>query len=206
MKQTKNIEAGAAEIAGTRARLSGTTHGASVLPTGVRTRSPFAGRHDECRAGRDMATGQELNYNTGASALDMALEIFGAGTVVVDATYTGWSQSSAIYSAGDSIAPGATPSDRGVILSTGRATTTRSRTAIRTEAPAHRPTPADPTTTPLLNAAAGTNTYDAAILEVDFIPTGNVMTLQFQFASEEYPEFTGSTFNDIFAIWMNGTS
>jgi hypothetical protein len=27
-----------------------------------------------------MATGQELNYNTGASALDMALEIFGAGT------------------------------------------------------------------------------------------------------------------------------
>jgi hypothetical protein len=32
------------------------------------------------------------------------------------------------------------------------------------------------------------------------------MTLQFQFASEEYPEFTGSTFNDIFAIWMNGTS
>ena len=68
-----------------------------------------------------MATGQELNYTTGASALDMALEIFGAGTVVVDATYTGWSQSSAIYSGGDSIAPGATPSDSGVILSTGRA-------------------------------------------------------------------------------------
>jgi hypothetical protein len=44
-----------------------------------------------------MATGQELNYNTGASALDMALEIFGAGTLVVDATYTGWSQSSAIF-------------------------------------------------------------------------------------------------------------
>jgi hypothetical protein len=69
-----------------------------------------------------MATGQELNYNTGASALDMALEIFGAGTVVVDATYTGWSQSSAIFTGGDSIAPGATPADSGVILSTGRAT------------------------------------------------------------------------------------
>jgi hypothetical protein len=36
-----------------------------------------------------MATGQELNYNTGASALDMALEIFGAGTMVVDARYFG---------------------------------------------------------------------------------------------------------------------
>ena len=30
------------------------------------------------------------------------------------------------------------------------------------------------------------------------------MSLQFQFASEEYPEFTGSAFNDLFAIWMNG--
>jgi hypothetical protein len=69
-----------------------------------------------------MATGQELNYNTGASALDMALEIFGAGTIVDDARYFGWSQSSAIFTGGDTIAPGATPADSGVILSTGRAT------------------------------------------------------------------------------------
>ncbi|MCU4651687.1 choice-of-anchor L domain-containing protein [Roseibacterium sp. SDUM158016] len=152
-----------------------------------------------------MATGQELNYNTGASALDMALEIFGEGTVVVDATYSGWSQSSAIYSGGDSIAPGATPSDSGVILSTGRATNYTQSSGDPNRSGATSTNTSGPNNDAQLNAAAGTSTFDAAILEVDFIPTGNVMSLQFQFASEEYPEFTGSTFNDIFAIWMNGT-
>jgi hypothetical protein len=123
--------------------------------------------------------------------------------VVVDATYTGWSQSSAIFTGGDSIAPGATPADSGVILSTGRARTTPVQRRSEPQRQHSRPIPRDRTTT-LLNAAAG-QTFDGAILEVDFIPTGNVMTLQFQFASEEYPEYTGSTFNDIFAIWMNGS-
>jgi hypothetical protein len=118
----KNIEAGAAEIAGHGQGNSETTsHHPTVNGDAVRP-VPVLRRLLECRAGHDMATGQELNYNTGASALDMALEIFGAGTMVVDATYTGWSQSSAIFTGGDSIAPGATPSDSGVILSTGRAT------------------------------------------------------------------------------------
>jgi hypothetical protein len=151
-----------------------------------------------------MATGQELNYNTGASALDMALEIFGAGTLVDDARYFGWSQSSAIFTGGDSIAPGATPADSGVILSTGRATNyTQSSGDPNRSASTSTNTPGV-NNDAQLNAAAGAPTFDGAILEVDFIPTGNVMSLQFQFASEEYPEFAGSQFNDIFAIWMNG--
>jgi hypothetical protein len=152
-----------------------------------------------------MATGQELNYNTGASALDMALEIFGAGTVVVDATYTGWSQSSAIFTGGDSIAPGATPADSGVILSTGRATNYTQSSGDPNRSASTSTNTSGPNNDPQLNAAAGAGTFDAAILEVDFIPTGNVMSLQFQFASEEYPEYTGSAFNDVFAIWINGT-
>lgn len=151
-----------------------------------------------------MATGQELNYDTGASALDMALEIFGPGTLVDDARYTGWSQSSAIFTGGDAIAPGATPADTGVILSTGRVTNyTQSNGDPNRSGSTSTNTPGV-NNDAQLNAAAGTSTFDAAILEVDFIPTGNVMSLQFQFASEEYPEFAGSAFNDIFGIWMNG--
>lgn len=152
-----------------------------------------------------MATGQELTYNTGASALDMALEIFGAGTLVDDARYFGWSQSSAIYSGGDSIAPGATPSDRGVILSTGRVTSYTQSSGDPNRSASTSTNTSGPDNDAQLNAVAGATTFDAAILEVDFIPTGNVMSLQFQFASEEYPEFTGSEFNDLFAIWMNGS-
>lgn len=67
-----------------------------------------------------MATGAELTYNTGASALAMANAIFGTGVSVVNASYSGDSRASAIYSNGDALAPGVTPSDSGVILSTGQ--------------------------------------------------------------------------------------
>jgi hypothetical protein len=151
-----------------------------------------------------MATGQELNYNTSASAFAMAQEIFGEGTIVVDATYIGWSGSSAIYSGGDAISPEATPSDRGVILSTGRATDyTQSSGDPNRSAGTSTNTPGRDNDA-LLNAAAGAPTFDASILEVEFIPTGNLMSLQFLFSSEEYPEYSSSQFNDIVGFWING--
>lgn len=68
-----------------------------------------------------MVTPAELPINTSASAMQMANAIFGDGVTVVNASYTGANGSSGIYSNGDSIAPGVTPSDSGVILSTGNA-------------------------------------------------------------------------------------
>lgn len=68
-----------------------------------------------------MAITSELPIDTGASAMDMANAMFGAGISVLDASYQGAVQASGIYSQGDSVAPGVTPSDSGVILSTGRA-------------------------------------------------------------------------------------
>ena len=68
-----------------------------------------------------MARAAELSYNTSATAMQMAQTIFGDGVTVVSASYTGAPASSAIYSKGDSISPEATPSDTGVILSTGNA-------------------------------------------------------------------------------------
>ncbi len=55
------------------------------------------------------------------------------------------------------------------------------------------------------NDAAGARTYDAAYLDVDFIPTGDTMSMQFVFSSEEYPEFTNSVYQDLFAVWVNGS-
>ncbi|MGX0975945.1 hypothetical protein ACSSVY_001659, partial [Roseovarius sp. MBR-51] len=48
-------------------------------------------------------------------------------------------------------------------------------------------------------------TYDASFLDVDFIPTGDVMTMQFVFSSEEYPEFAVGAFQDFFGVWINGS-
>lgn len=41
---------------------------------------------------------------------------------------------------------------------------------------------------------------DGAVLEIDFIPAKDSVTLSFVFGSEEYPEFTGKEFNDVFKI------
>ena len=54
------------------------------------------------------------------------------------------------------------------------------------------------------NNAAGGRTYDAATLDVDFIPDSNVLTMQFVFSSEEYPEFANSIYQDFFGVWVNG--
>ncbi len=55
------------------------------------------------------------------------------------------------------------------------------------------------------NAAAGANTYDASFLEVDFTSaTAGFMTMQFVFASEEYPGYVNSLYHDMVGVWING--
>ncbi len=47
-------------------------------------------------------------------------------------------------------------------------------------------------------------TEDAAILEFDFVPLGDTISFNYQFTSEEYPEFVCQTFNDVFAFFLSG--
>lgn len=138
----------------------------------------------------------------------MANTIFGDGVDVVSASYTGDSRSAAIYSNGDSLSSEATPSDTGVILSTGRADGFTNSSSWYSSDPNRSSSTSTDTkgvdNNADFNAAVGSNTYDAAWLDVDFIPTGDVMTVSFTFASEEYPEYAGSIYNDMFVVWVNG--
>ncbi|MEC7256272.1 MAG: Hint domain-containing protein [Pseudomonadota bacterium] len=54
------------------------------------------------------------------------------------------------------------------------------------------------------NAIAGTRTYDASFLEIEFVPQGDTMTIDFVLSSEEYPEYIASNFNDVIGVWVNG--
>lgn len=150
-----------------------------------------------------MAAAGELSINAGASAYNMANAIMGDGITVVSASYTGDSRSSGTYSGGDSTAPGATPGDTGVILSTGKAhdftnfhgqSNNASETSTNTRGVDNDAG---------FNSIAGGNTYDAAILDIDFIPTGDTMTMQFTLSSEEYAGNLGA-FSDIIGVWING--
>ena len=151
-----------------------------------------------------MATGQELPINTGATALQMAQSIFGPGVTVQSAVYSGDPASSGIYSNGDAVSAAVTPGNSGVILSTGnlRDFTQGSGDPNRSGGTSSNTAGID--NNPLFNALAGGSTFDAAILTTTFIPTTNFLSIQFTFASEEYPEFTGSIYNDAVGIWING--
>jgi len=155
-----------------------------------------------------MPIANELTINTSASALDMANSIFGDGITVTSASFQGDAVQSGIYSGALSTISGIVPTDTGVILSTGNVTDfTNSSGTTDTN------TQAGFTTNPLggidgdaqLNAVAGMATFDGAILNASFIPTGDMLTMQFVFSSEEYPEYVNGGVNDAFGVWINGS-
>lgn len=151
-----------------------------------------------------MVAASKLDIDTGASAMQMAEAIFGDSVQVLNASYSGSGYSSGIYTGGDSTSPGVVPGDEGVILSTGRA----GRFTNRGGDANHRSNTSNNTggenNNADFNALAGTNTYDASYMDISFIPDGDVMTMQFVFSSEEYPEYANSIYNDVVGVWVNG--
>lgn len=153
-----------------------------------------------------MPTATELDIDTSATAAEMAAELFGDGVSVVSASYSGGDSSSGIYTGADTTVAGVAPSDSGVILSTGRVTDfTNSNGTTNTNTSGSTSTNTTGASNDAdFNALAGTTTHDAAFMEIDFIPDGDVLTLDFVLSSEEYPEFSNSQYNDVVGVWING--
>jgi outer membrane protein OmpA-like peptidoglycan-associated protein len=57
---------------------------------------------------------------------------------------------------------------------------------------------------PKLEAIANGRTHDAAILEFDFVTSAENLSFDFIFASEEYTEYVGSKYNDVFGFFIYG--
>ncbi|MFN3723536.1 MAG: Hint domain-containing protein [Paracoccaceae bacterium] len=151
-----------------------------------------------------MATGAELSYSVNANAMSMANAMFGSGVTVVGASYTGPRDSSATFTNGN-LAAGVLPSNSGVILSTGNVTDFTQSGGDPNRATNTSTDTSGVDNNSQFNAVAGARTFDAAWIDVDFIPTGDVMTMRFVFSSEEYPEYVNSAFNDVMGVWINGT-
>ncbi|WP_414621434.1 PEP-CTERM sorting domain-containing protein [Calothrix sp. CCY 0018] len=124
--------------------------------------------------------------------------ILGSGITVVPGSvnYNGANGASGTFTNGNLSGIGI---DSGIILTTGQASS------------AVGPNNADDTTT--VNGTAGDadldalipqNTRDAATLEFDFESAGGDIFFDYVFASEEYNEFTNSSFNDVFAFFLDG--
>ena len=153
-----------------------------------------------------MVAGNEIQYTTDATASEMAETIFGAGVNVVGASYTGDARSSAIYSDPNGFSSNVLPSETGVILSTGQAASFTTQNATQSNISTRTSTnTSGPNNQADFNAVAGRSTFDAAYMDVSFTTEADFITMQFTFASEEYPEYTSSIYNDVVAVWINGT-
>lgn len=55
-----------------------------------------------------------------------------------------------------------------------------------------------------LNAIAGASTFNAAVLQFDFVPYSDFVEFRYVFGSEEYLEYVNTGFNDAFAFFISG--
>lgn len=94
--------------------------------------------------------------------------------------------------------------NQGVILTTGK-TTVAQISAANPQVPGRSDASATPQIGDVdLQTLVTQTVRNAAVLEFDFVPTSTIVEFQYVFASEEYPEFSCSNFNDVFAIIISG--
>lgn len=58
----------------------------------------------------------------------------------------------------------------------------------------------------LTNLVGGLETHDAAFYSAMLTPEGDMLHVKYLFASEEYPEYVGSAYNDVMAVFVNGSN
>lgn len=133
-----------------------------------------------------------------ANSLAAALLNPASGIVINSASYSGANGASGTFQVGTDIVG----IDRGILLTSG------------TVATAPGPNDDDgagidngrPGDAQLDGLIPGGATQDASVLTIHFTPTGNQIQFSYVFASEEYNEFVGSQFNDVFAFFVGGTN
>lgn len=57
-----------------------------------------------------------------------------------------------------------------------------------------------------LSQLSGFATYDAVAYQVKLVPNADTLVVRYAFASEEYPEYVGSSFNDVMAVFVDGSN
>ena len=159
------------------------------------------------RSGQNMVSAIEIPVTTvreGTDAEEMANTIFGNGVTVESASYTGDVDSAGIFNVDNDAALGATPGTTGVILSTGEVEDYTNSSGEANQSNFTSTNTRGQNNNSDFNAAAGARTYDASYLDIDFVPDHSVMTMQFMFSSDEFPEFQNSIFQDLVGVWVNG--
>jgi hypothetical protein len=171
------------------------------------TRPPVRGGF-QAQQFKPASAGQSVQDMDAVTAQQLAASLAGAGVTVSNATFTGDVHQGGTF---DGFGP-AFGFGSGVVLDTGSVVTDDTFTSSiigpnvppddDVEARFGRPGDSD------LNALTGGSgtTQDAAVLEFDFVPTTSQLSFKYAFGSEEYNNFVGTQFNDVFGFFVNGAN
>jgi len=131
---------------------------------------------------------------------DLVASLVGAGITYSNVSFTGIQGGTATASAG-SFASGMTifGIETGVVISSGRVNNAPGPNVSESISAANG-LPGDAN----LEAVFGCCTYDACVLEFDFIPTADQMYVQYVLGSEEYNEYIN--YADCFAFFLDGVN
>lgn len=138
------------------------------------------------------------DLNSGLTPTDLVNNLLGGGVSVSNVVYTGANCAAGTFSGGTGIIG----FESGIILSSGNI----SNVIGPNDSPSKTTDNGLPGDASLDALIPGYTTYDASVLEFDFVPTSSVITFQYQFGSEEYPEYVNSPFNDVFGFFLNGVN
>ncbi|MFZ5828387.1 MAG: choice-of-anchor L domain-containing protein [Bacillota bacterium] len=137
---------------------------------------------------------------TGRTPSDLVAAFVGGGVTYSNITYTGLDHTAGTFDGGASVfGPGF---ESGIILSSGNVNSVVGPNGDDAKSQGNGMA-GDSDLDALI---PGYSTNDAASLEFDFVPTTNKIHFSFVFGSDEYNEWVGSSFNDVFAFFVNGTN
>jgi hypothetical protein len=147
-----------------------------------------------------MMAGEPLNgqiqINSNVTPVDMVESIVGVGIVYDNITFQGASVSRGIFSNGQITNLGF---DDGIYLTSGSGAVIPGPN-VSPNASVNNGTPGNA----LLNSITTGTTYDASVLEFDFIPVMDTLRFSYVFGSEEYSEHVGFSYNDVFGYFITG--
>src|SRR5690606_34994783 len=137
------------------------------------------------------------------TANELVQRILGPGIQYSGASVTGSPNAIRAYLGGSldgGLAPGM---ETGIVMSTG---SLANANALHGPSVNFRSSPMGMPGFTELTQIAGVSTQDGIMLEFDFIPITETININYQFGSEEYNEWVGTNFNDVFAFLIDRKS
>jgi hypothetical protein len=138
-----------------------------------------------------------LSVTETSNANTLASTILGSGITISNATYTGAAGAAGTFTSGGNIGI-----SNGIILTSGGATVAQGPNNLSGAGVANGTTGLSS----LDGLIPGYTTHDATKLSFDFTTAGGNLFFNYVFASEEYNEWVGSQYNDVFAFFLDGVN